>query len=38
VLAMGFTTWQQRRAERMASIRPEQEELVTVPAAATAAT
>src|ERR1700749_4030999 len=27
VLAMGFTTWQQRRAERMASIRPEQEEL-----------
>jgi hypothetical protein len=27
VLAMGFTTWQQRRAERMASIRPDQEEL-----------
>ncbi len=26
VLAMGFTTIQQRRAERMASIRPEQEE------------
>jgi spermidine/putrescine transport system permease protein len=28
VLAMGFTTWQQRRAEKMASIRPEQEEEV----------
>ena len=27
VLAMGFTTWQQRRAEKMASIRPDQEEL-----------
>jgi spermidine/putrescine transport system permease protein len=26
VLAMGFATWQQRRAERMTSIRPEQEE------------
>jgi len=25
VLAMVFTTWQQRRAEKMASIRPEQE-------------
>ena len=25
VLAMGFTVWQQRRAERMASVRPEQE-------------
>jgi spermidine/putrescine transport system permease protein len=24
--AMGFATWQQRRAERMASVRPEQEE------------
>jgi spermidine/putrescine transport system permease protein len=38
VLAMGFTTWQQRRAERMASVRPEQEEMVTVPVAAPAAT
>ncbi|MBS1886575.1 MAG: ABC transporter permease [Actinobacteria bacterium] len=26
VAAMGFATWQQRRAERMTSIRPEQEE------------
>jgi len=26
VSAMGFTVWQQRRAERMASLRPEQEE------------
>ncbi|MDX6627221.1 MAG: spermidine/putrescine transport system permease protein [Solirubrobacterales bacterium] len=25
VSAMGFTTWQQRRAEKMASVRPEQE-------------
>jgi spermidine/putrescine transport system permease protein len=25
VIAMGFTVWQQRRAERMASVRPEQE-------------
>jgi spermidine/putrescine transport system permease protein len=25
VLAMGFTVWQQRRAERMAAVRPEQE-------------
>jgi spermidine/putrescine transport system permease protein len=25
VAAMGFATWQQRRAERMASVRPEQE-------------
>src|SRR4029079_11756958 len=25
VLAMGFATWQQRRAERMTSVRPEQE-------------
>jgi spermidine/putrescine transport system permease protein len=31
VSAMGFTTWQQRRAERMASVRPEQEEVVPVP-------
>ena len=26
VLAMGFTTWQQRRAEKMASVRPDQED------------
>jgi spermidine/putrescine transport system permease protein len=26
VVAMGFATWQQRRAEKMTSIRPEQEE------------
>jgi spermidine/putrescine transport system permease protein len=26
VAAMGFATWQQRRAEKMASVRPEQEE------------
>ncbi len=25
VLAMGFTTWQQQRAEKMAAVRPEQE-------------
>jgi spermidine/putrescine transport system permease protein len=25
VIAMGFATWQQRRAEKMASVRPEQE-------------
>jgi spermidine/putrescine transport system permease protein len=36
VVAMIFTTVQQRRAERMASIRPEQEEVVTrAPAPAT---
>jgi spermidine/putrescine transport system permease protein len=31
VAAMGFTTWQQRRAERMASVRPEQEEAMPMP-------
>ncbi|MGE5407415.1 MAG: ABC transporter permease [Syntrophothermus sp.] len=30
VSAMGFATWQQRRAERMASVRPEQEEPVPI--------
>ena len=25
VAAMGFTVWQQRRAEKMAAVRPEQE-------------
>ena len=31
VSAMGFVTWQQRRAEKMASVRPDQEEIVVVP-------
>jgi spermidine/putrescine transport system permease protein len=30
VAAMGLTTWQQRRAEKMASVRPEQEEPVPI--------
>lgn len=38
VAAMGFATWQQRRAEKMASVRPEQEAEVIVPAGAAAAT
>jgi spermidine/putrescine transport system permease protein len=38
VCAMGFATWQQRRAEKMASIRPEQEAGAGFPAGATAAT
>jgi spermidine/putrescine transport system permease protein len=38
VAAMGFATWQQRRAERMASVRPEQESGVGFPAGAPAAT
>lgn len=38
VAAMGFTTWQQRRAEKMASVRPEQEAEIIVPAGAAAAT
>ena len=28
--AMGFTTWQQRRAEKMSSVRPDQEEVAPV--------
>jgi spermidine/putrescine transport system permease protein len=38
VLAMGFATWQQRRAERMTSVRPEQESVAVPsrPAGATA--
>jgi len=36
--AMGFATWQQRRAEKMASVRPEQEAGVGFPAGAPAAT
>jgi len=31
VAAMGFTTWQQRRAEKMAAVRPEQEEAMPLP-------
>jgi spermidine/putrescine transport system permease protein len=38
VVAMGFATWQQRRAERMAGVRPEQEAGAGVPAGAPAAT
>jgi spermidine/putrescine transport system permease protein len=38
VAAMGFATWQQRRAEKMASVRPEQEAGAGVPAGAAAAT
>jgi spermidine/putrescine transport system permease protein len=37
VAAMGFATWQQRRAEKMASVRPEQETGIAVPAGAPAA-
>ena len=38
VAAMGFATWQQRRAEKMASVRPEQEGTLAIPAGAPAAT
>jgi spermidine/putrescine transport system permease protein len=38
VAAMGFATWQQRRAEKMASVRPEQESEIAVPVGAAAAT
>jgi len=37
VAAMGFATWQQRRAEKMASVRPEQEEAPMMPMPGTAA-
>jgi len=37
VATMGFATWQQRRAEKMASVRPEQEAGVGVPAGTAAA-
>jgi spermidine/putrescine transport system permease protein len=33
VSAMGFVTWQQRRGEKMAAVRPDQEELAVVPVA-----
>jgi len=38
VAAMGFTTWQQRRAEKLAEVRPEQETTVAGPAGSSAAT
>ncbi|HET8565911.1 MAG TPA: ABC transporter permease [Solirubrobacterales bacterium] len=38
VAAMGFATWQQRRAEKMASVRPEQESGIGVSAGVSAAT
>jgi spermidine/putrescine transport system permease protein len=38
VATMGLATWQQRRAEKMTSVRPEQEPTVAVPAGAPAAT
>ena len=39
VAAMGFATWQQRRAEKMASVRPEQEEApLPIPPGTAAAT
>jgi spermidine/putrescine transport system permease protein len=38
VAAMGFATWQQRRAEKMTSVRPEQEAGAGMPAGAPAAT
>ena len=34
VTAMGFATWQQRRAEKQASVRPDQETGVAIPAGA----
>jgi spermidine/putrescine transport system permease protein len=37
VSAMGYATWQQRRAEKMAAVRPEQETTMVVPAAGSAA-
>ena len=37
VATMGLATWQQRRAEKMASVRPEQETGIAVPAEASAA-
>jgi spermidine/putrescine transport system permease protein len=37
VAAMGFATWQQRRAEKMTAVRPEQETTMAVPAGSAAA-
>ena len=36
VAAMGFATWQQRRAEKMAAVRPEQESVSMTPGMASA--
>ena len=36
VAAMGFATWQQRRAEKMAAVRPEQESVTIAPGMASA--
>ena len=36
VAAMGFATWQQRRAEKMAAVRPEQESVSMTPGMANA--
>jgi spermidine/putrescine transport system permease protein len=36
VSAMGYATWQQRRAEKMAAVRPEQETTMAIPAAGSA--
>jgi hypothetical protein len=37
IAAMGFATWQQRRAERMTAVRPEQEAVPVVVGSAGAA-
>ena len=37
VSAMGYATWQQRRAEKMAAVRPEQETTMAIPATGSAA-
>jgi spermidine/putrescine transport system permease protein len=37
VSAMGYATWQQRRAEKMSEVRPEQETTMAVPAGSAAA-
>jgi spermidine/putrescine transport system permease protein len=37
IAAMGFATWQQRRAEKMAAVRPDQEEVAAIPVHGTAA-
>jgi spermidine/putrescine transport system permease protein len=37
VAAMGLATWQQRRAEKMSAVRPEQETTMAVPAGSAAA-
>lgn len=37
VATMGFATWQQRRAEKMSEVRPEQETAIGTPASAAAA-